>query len=965
MGKFDDDDETVIEVINGAPLSPDDTVQRLRALRCSSRVIQPASQYDGDAEFHELLAPKYVPWNPLSETQTLNGTECKDWRISAQLYEVSLDGKSYRLRKITSKDEFQKVVIEATERWEQMEESGKLIDIAPPHRLREASRITREQKIEAAAQHLIEDFDRGGNGLSNAGPFGTTGQSWASPTYGSQIDVNAEYIPLIGGPSSKQLYQYQYLDQHRKAFESVNHNPVAHQLVNLQTAFILGRGLDHTSTNPEVEEVWREFVERTDFYSDLETIANDFWWAGELMMEMYDDAPEKGYVDYRMIDPSTCWEVVTDVEDIQKVYYYHCQWSSPYQMYTKGNIQTMKYVIRQVPGNDVIHLKINASKWEKRGRTDLFSILGWLKRLKDLMNARVIKGQLEAAFVWDVEVNSGDADVAAVEAQLPDPYKAGSTFLHNRNLKLTAIGGNIKGNESSPDVGALINMIAVGFGIPKEFIGEAGRAARAGALTATEPGTKRFEQRQRLIEKLCHMVANRVICCAIRAKRLNLDDIVKDARSVTKLTRTDEDLPHRDNVMDDMEQKQQDAEDQAKQVADQQMKVTNKMALKDQQHQHDMEKMTVGQSHRQELARIKQGPMVPASMAQSKESQARDKWNGQYRPGKMGHELSAFTAALRDLAQGVPIDDVRAKHKISMDIPADDEPTKDAIRRVAGLAEAAIRDILEANENTRKPQKNKPLNPEQKSRIGTIKKRENYSREFLEFIFPAIAQEDRSAKLKDLALAEAMQWLPKSWAAKIAAKELNITTYAFEDAWKTIVEEAKLGMSIAHVYTQDNQHVPETTIAQDVQAELAAKQPVPPQNQMTNVPMPQAVAGDKLMPAQPKGTGGQSNPSSGPGKSPNSGSTKTNKFSGQDPTHTDPTAKSHGYSAAANHPMGSEGIGKIKKAAMKQSLPSALRFLLLRETLAPAMTSVRKLAEHIFSTNREAEEVTNGEKQED
>jgi hypothetical protein len=262
------------------------------------------------------------------------------------------------------------------------------------------------------------------------------------------------------------------------------------------------------------------------------------------------------------------------------------------------------------------------------------------------------------------------------------------------------------------------------------------------------------------------------------------------------------------------------------------------------------------------------------------------------------------------------------------------------------------------------PDAPKPLNGIQKKRIQAIKDSGQFGREFLEFIFPSIAAEDRSAKLKDLALSEAMQWLSKSTAAKLAAKELGITTYTFEDEWATISEEAQMGMSIAHVYTQDNEHVPQTTIAQDIQAELAAKQPVAPQNQQVNVPVPPAVAGDKLMPAAPPGGGGpggppkpgapgtqgQSNASAAPGKAPNSGVSKVNQAA---PTNgPDPLAASHGYSAAANNPLGSEGKGKAK-----ESFRDTLKRNLLKEALAPAMRGITGLADYILRTDSKIDEL--------
>jgi hypothetical protein len=1036
---------------NGVALKPsEDNAPRQVAISHAHRTVQHQSPYDADREFIQALEPKVGQFNFLSETQVAPDGSEVNWDIQATLFEVSTDGKSYRLAKYPNRKALQARLNEGLARWDALTEAGKTPNLDST-RLIEAD-SERDALIDAAAGRLQEGFDGGGYYGGDDFGGGSAYQGTSMPPYGSGIDPNAEYIPMMCGPESKQLYQYDMLDMHRKAFEAYNHNPVAHQLCELQTAFVLGRGIDHTSTNEDIDEVWREFVDRTDFYADLENIATDAWWAGELMLEFADDAPQKGYTDYRMIDPSTIWDIITDPEDIQKVFYMRQQYSTAYQMYTKGNIPSMRYVLRDIPANKVLHYKLNVSKYEKRGRSDLFSVLGWLKRLNDLMNARVVKGQLEAAFVWDVTVNSGSEDISRIQLNLPDPYKPGSTFIHNKNLELKPVASDIKGNDSVADMSSLLNMIAVGFGVPKEFIGDASKGGgKSGSLTATEPGVKRFERRQRLIESFCHAVANRVIGNAIKAGRININQALKDARSVTKLAKSSDDLPDRGKLQDQMaaqqEQANQAAQDQQKQQQQNAQEMHDQgmsMAVQDQQHRHSMDKQALGMQHKAAMTALDKpgvkpqinlglsgvggpggppmgpgGPQQPGAPGQppqpgqqpqpgqngpqpqqqqgqqgqqpqpppgkARESlteselveghpdQLRDSRTGKFGVGVGKHDLSPFSAAIKDFKGGMPPDEIAKKYGFdlreamlragaSQDNEDDNAPTTPTGQTSNGPSQNGNTPNGVGNDQ------NQPLNPDQKKRIALLKKSQNYSKEFLEFIFPSIAQEDRSAKLKDLALAEAMQWLPKSQTAKIAAKELNITTYSFEDSWSTIVEESKLGMSIAHVYTQDNEHVPETSIAQDVQAELAAKQPIAPQNQMVNVPTPPTVAGDKLMPAQAKGgaggapgsgTGGQSNASAAPGKAPNSGSTKTNKFSGPDPAHTDPTQKSGGYSAAANNPMANEGKANILKS--RQSLQDAIRRNILKEALLPAMDTTQKLASFITDNVAAADALINGE----
>jgi len=868
-------------------------VAKVKPERTSSFVTEPA-EYDADAEFIEAARPQMTLFDLNKDVDHLGN----HYEVTATLYEASADGSTYRLRKVEGREALREAMAHASDRWADLKNPS-----LDPRRMREATSATaREAAINDAADKLLEGFDDGGSAWGYDGGSGASqNQSFAMANrYGDGQDVNAEYVPIMGGPYSKQLYIYQYLQMHARSFEAVNHNPIAHQLVQLQTDFVLGRGIDHQCTNLEVDAVWREFCERTDFYTDLENIANDMWWQGETMMEFYDDDPKKGYLDYRMIDPSTIWEIVTDAEDIQKVFYYHQQFASAMQQFVNNAQQMSKYIIRQIPANDVLHIKLNVSKYEKRGRSDLFCVLGWLKRLKDLMNARVVKGQLEAAFVFDIEINGGDAQVAQANMQLPDAFKPGSNWVHNKNAQMKPVASGIKANESQPDVAALINLIAVGFGVPSQFLGEAGKGAKAGALVATEPGTKRFEKRQRLIEFLSQAVCDRVLQTAVKAGRLKLDDVLKDARSVQRLAKIGQDAPTRSDVSDEMQDKNDDAADEAKQqqaTAQKQQLQMNKTSMA---QQHELALNDQKNQHRQALAGMKSNPT------------------------KTVHTITE-------------------RRNTTGTSPA---PVQES--QVRSLRVVRSGEINEAAQND-----NPKMTTDQQARIEAIKESGKLSAEFMEFIFPSIAQEDRSAKLKDLALAEAMQWLPKSVSAKMAAKELNITTYSFEEAWAQIVQEAEYGYSMAHVYAQDNQHTPATAMAQDVQAEEQAKQPILPAQAQINVPIPPAVAGDKLMPAQPPGAPGAKPPGAAagpgsvpPGQQPNSGSTKVNKHSGPEANDTDPTAKPNQYSNAAKNPMTPAGAAKAKEA---QARKQAIYDQLLRETMAPVMNLRSRIAQTILA----------------
>src|SRR5207302_11013104 len=106
----------------------------------------------------------------------------------------------------------------------------------------------------------------------------------------------------------------------------------------------------------------------------------------------------------------------------------------------------VRYIIRQIPAGEILHTKINVTSGEKRGRSDLFPILGWLKRLKDFYTAETIRAQAAAAYVWDDLVKGGPADIAAHVGFLKNnPPQAGEVFIHNEAIERTFKGGIQRG----------------------------------------------------------------------------------------------------------------------------------------------------------------------------------------------------------------------------------------------------------------------------------------------------------------------------------------------------------------------------------------------------------------------------------------------------------------------------------------------------------------------------------------
>lgn len=345
--------------------------------------------------------------------------------------------------------------------------------------------------------------------------------------------VGDDFIPLLGGPFYKQLYIYDYLKMHNTAFHAYNHDPIARCIVNLKRDFTLGRGWQVTCKDPMAMALWQAFEEANNLYELMDMAAKELEIYGETMVwELPDNDTKIGYdlkpgqgvprgliPRVRLIDPSVIWEVVTYPEDITRVLFY--QWVAPtqYQIYSgsdKGqSVGSSKFIYQQIPAEQVDHYKINSVSNEKRGRSGLFPVLGYLKRLRDTVNYSVIGMQKAAAWAIDTEIDGSDEDIQAyVDSQnaLGTIAPAGSEFVHSSKVKRNYISNAAAKGGVTTSFEWVLSMIASGTGIPISYLNThlSGGQTRASALVATEPVTKMFEKRQLLYEQMLQKMAKRL-----------------------------------------------------------------------------------------------------------------------------------------------------------------------------------------------------------------------------------------------------------------------------------------------------------------------------------------------------------------------------------------------------------------------------------------------------------------------
>lgn len=346
--------------------------------------------------------------------------------------------------------------------------------------------------------------------------------------------IGDDFTPLLGGPFNKQLYLYDYLKMHSVCFQASTHDPVLRTAVEIMNDFVLGRGFRVDCENKAALALWRAFEEANDlqnymrnFNRELTIYGEQFvWWLPNRETKIGyhlapEQAPSKGIIPrIRPLDPSTVWEIVTYPEDITRKLYAQLVFPTQYQIYTGTDqgrpVPSTKFIYQQIPADQFDHYKINSVTNEKRGRSDLFPVLGYAKRLRDSVNYSIIGLQKSTSWAIDTEIDGNQQDIDAyIDSQealgtIPPP---GSEFVHSTKVKrqyLSNEGASKAGNSQAFEW--CFSMICAGLGIPQNYFAThlSGGNTRATAVVATEPVTKKFEMRQQLLERVLKDMAKKL-----------------------------------------------------------------------------------------------------------------------------------------------------------------------------------------------------------------------------------------------------------------------------------------------------------------------------------------------------------------------------------------------------------------------------------------------------------------------
>ena len=257
---------------------------------------------------------------------------------------------------------------------------------------------------------------------------------WGTPAAGVEEDFY--WRRLSDNWYQKDVLPGTYLEIHNQCYEAYNANPLANYIVELTTNFVLGPGIAVAAREPAVQAVIDAFWDDPDNHmaTRVYSLCTELSLYGELFVRFFVN-PFSGEIKIAQIDPSLIDQIETDPENIERPLRFHQRpvgpgtalWSTQTPP-AGGEIGTPGPASAGVPagaelgqgaeaqggvwyaaGREVVQVKINCVSNAKRGKSDLATLLPWLRRYKDWLTDRVRINKYKTAFLWDVQLSGADA----------------------------------------------------------------------------------------------------------------------------------------------------------------------------------------------------------------------------------------------------------------------------------------------------------------------------------------------------------------------------------------------------------------------------------------------------------------------------------------------------------------------------------------------------------------------------
>ena len=186
------------------------------------------------------------------------------------------------------------------------------------------------------------------------------------------------------------------------------------------SSFTIGSGFNLTCKNKQVQEILEAFIDSPDnCVREYErNVVKDLGMDGELFIRFFVGKEEENSAGQLVMAPLRPWEIAwihTEKGFFKRPLSYHFQ---PYTTYNTDDPDNGGAAdIEDIPADQLLHVAINKSTYELRGRPELYAALPWLKAYKDWLENRARQNHWRGAMLWWVKIAAQAQVIAQKIAQ--------------------------------------------------------------------------------------------------------------------------------------------------------------------------------------------------------------------------------------------------------------------------------------------------------------------------------------------------------------------------------------------------------------------------------------------------------------------------------------------------------------------------------------------------------------------
>jgi hypothetical protein len=268
-------------------------------------------------------------------------------------------------------------------------------------------------------------------------------------------------------------------------------NPIAWRIIAITTNFVVGDGIEISSTNRSLNRFVYDFWNHDQNKMDLRlpAMSDELARAGDLFIVLFRN-PQDGMSYVRFITKDRIERIETAENDWEReLVYFEKQelgdakpWYSPRHPAAASTEAVM------------LHYCVNRPIGALLGESDLTSMIPWLQRYSRMLEDRVRIHWALRMFLWFVTVPANALN-AKIE-QYRNAPESGSVVVKDESEKWEVLAPSVNAADARPDLHAVRQMIDAGSGYPPHWRGDPGEANLATATAMQAPTERHLMRRQ-------------------------------------------------------------------------------------------------------------------------------------------------------------------------------------------------------------------------------------------------------------------------------------------------------------------------------------------------------------------------------------------------------------------------------------------------------------------------------------